>query len=51
MNETFHDQLIAARDKNHSKDHPFFDLWAAGKLSKEKISAMRRIPTTATWIC
>jgi pyrroloquinoline quinone (PQQ) biosynthesis protein C len=36
MNETFHDQLIAARDKNHSKDHPFFDLWAAGKLSKEQ---------------
>ena len=36
MNETFHDQLIAARDKNHSKDHPFFDLWAAGKLTKEQ---------------
>jgi pyrroloquinoline quinone (PQQ) biosynthesis protein C len=36
MNKTFHDQLIAARDKNHSKDHPFFDLWAAGKLTKEQ---------------
>jgi pyrroloquinoline quinone (PQQ) biosynthesis protein C len=30
----FHDRLVAARDKNHSKDHPFFELWAAGKLSK-----------------
>src|SRR4029077_8226938 len=36
MKEPFHDQLIAARDKNHSKDHPFFDLWAAGKLTKEQ---------------
>ena len=36
MNKTFHDQLTAARDKNHSKDHPFFDLWAAGKLTREQ---------------
>ncbi len=36
MNKTFHDQLIATRDKNHSKNHPFFDLWAAGKLTKEQ---------------
>jgi len=36
MSGNFHSQLIAARDKNHSKDHPFFELWAAGKLSKEQ---------------
>ncbi|MGH7854737.1 MAG: TenA family transcriptional regulator [Candidatus Binatia bacterium] len=36
MKNTFHDRLIAARDRNHSKDHPFFDLWAAGKLTKEQ---------------
>ena len=30
----FHDRLVAARDNNHSKDHPFFSLWAAGKLTK-----------------
>jgi pyrroloquinoline-quinone synthase len=34
MSGNFHDDLIAARDKNHSKDHPFFNLWAAGRLSK-----------------
>jgi len=31
---SFHDQLVAARDKRHSKNHPFFELWAAGKLTK-----------------
>ena len=36
MKASFHDQLIAARDKNHSKDHPFFNLWADGKLTKEQ---------------
>ena len=36
MSENFHDRLIAARDKNHSKDHPFFDLWVAGKLTKQQ---------------
>jgi len=36
MGGNFHDRLLAARDKNHSKDHPFFELWAAGKLSKEQ---------------
>jgi pyrroloquinoline-quinone synthase len=36
MSGNFHDQLIAARDQNHSKDHPFFDLWTHGKLSKEQ---------------
>ena len=34
MPESFHDRLVAARDNNHSKDHPFFNLWAAGKLTK-----------------
>jgi len=32
----FHNELIAARDKKHCKDHPFFELWAQGKLSKEQ---------------
>ena len=36
MSGSFHDRLIAVRDKNHSKDHPFFDLWRAGKLTKEQ---------------
>jgi pyrroloquinoline quinone (PQQ) biosynthesis protein C len=36
MSLSFHDQLIATRDQNHSKDHPFFDLWAQGKLTKEQ---------------
>jgi pyrroloquinoline-quinone synthase len=32
----FHDQLVAARDKQHSKDHPFFQLWSRGKLTKDQ---------------
>lgn len=34
MASNFHDQLVAARDKKHSKNHPFFELWAQGKLTK-----------------
>lgn len=30
---SFHDQLVATRNKKHSKDHPFFALWAEGKLT------------------
>ena len=29
----FHDRLVSARDNNHSKDHPFFELWATGRLT------------------
>jgi len=36
MGTSFHDQLVAMRDRKHSKDHPFFDLWARGKLTKEQ---------------
>jgi pyrroloquinoline quinone (PQQ) biosynthesis protein C len=36
MASTFHDQLVAARDKKHSKNHPFFELWAQGKLTKQQ---------------
>lgn len=36
MAGTFRDQLIAARDRRHSKNHPFFELWARGKLTKEQ---------------
>ena len=36
MANNFHDQLVAARDKKHSKNHPFFELWAQGKLTKEQ---------------
>ncbi len=33
---SFRDQLIAMRDQRHSKNHPFFNLWAQGKLTKEQ---------------
>jgi len=36
MGGSFHDQLVAARDKKHSKDHPFLELWARGKLTQEQ---------------
>ncbi|MEX0805408.1 MAG: iron-containing redox enzyme family protein [Candidatus Binatia bacterium] len=36
MKHSFHDELISRRDQKHSKDHPFFDLWAEGKLTKEQ---------------
>ena len=36
MGATFREQLIATRDKKHSKNHPFFELWARGELSKEQ---------------
>lgn len=36
MNDGFRNQLIEARDKKHSKDHPFFDLWVKGRLTKEQ---------------
>jgi pyrroloquinoline-quinone synthase len=36
VTSSFHDQLVAARDKRHSKNHPFFELWAQGKLTREQ---------------
>ena len=36
MSESFHQQLVATRDAKHSMNHPFFDLWAAGKLTREQ---------------
>jgi pyrroloquinoline-quinone synthase len=36
MAATFREQLVALRDRKHSKDHPFFDKWARGELSKEQ---------------
>ena len=36
MGSSFHDQLVATRDKKHSKNHPFFELWVQGKLTKEQ---------------
>jgi pyrroloquinoline quinone (PQQ) biosynthesis protein C len=36
MGSSFHDQLLATRDRRHSKDHPFFELWVQGKLTKEQ---------------
>lgn len=36
MEVTFRDQLIATRNQRHSKNHPFFNLWAHGKLTKEQ---------------
>lgn len=34
--DAFLNQLKAARDEWHSKDHPFIDLWAEGKLTKKQ---------------
>ena len=36
MATTFHQRLVAARDERHSKNHPFFNLWTQGKLTKEQ---------------
>jgi pyrroloquinoline-quinone synthase len=36
MTQSFHAQLVALRDRKHSKNHPFFDKWARGELSKEQ---------------
>ena len=36
MAASFHDRLVATRDKKHSKNHPFFELWEQGKLTKEQ---------------
>src|SRR5438034_1772234 len=36
MGISFHDQLVSTRDKKHSKNHPFFELWVQGKLTKEQ---------------
>lgn len=36
MGSSFHDRLVGARDKRHSKNHPFFELWAQGKLTREQ---------------
>jgi pyrroloquinoline quinone (PQQ) biosynthesis protein C len=33
---SFHDRLVATRDKKHSCNHPFFELWAQGKLTREQ---------------
>jgi pyrroloquinoline quinone (PQQ) biosynthesis protein C len=38
MAKTFHEQLIAARNAQHSKNHPFIDLWAQGKLTKPQMA-------------
>ena len=36
MESDFHRQLVAARDNKHSKSHPFFELWAEGKLTRQQ---------------
>lgn len=36
MGSDFRERLVAARDKRHSKNHPFFELWASGELTKEQ---------------
>ena len=33
---SFRERLVSARDQKHSKDHPYFELWAKGKLTKEQ---------------
>ena len=36
MEPRFRSELIAARDRRHSKNHPFFEKWARGELTKEQ---------------
>jgi pyrroloquinoline quinone (PQQ) biosynthesis protein C len=36
MEDSFRAQLTSIRDKRHSKDHPFFELWCQGKLTREQ---------------
>jgi pyrroloquinoline-quinone synthase len=36
MSSAFRDRLVDLRDRQHSKNHPFFDKWARGELSKEQ---------------
>src|SRR5437867_12818396 len=36
MKMTFHDQLVTTRNRKHSKDHLFFELWVQGKLTKKQ---------------
>src|SRR3990167_6661662 len=36
MKHSFHDELISRRDQKHSKNHPFFNFWVEGKLTKEQ---------------
>lgn len=36
METTFRNRLITTRDKKHSKNHPFFEMWARGELTKEQ---------------
>lgn len=38
MAKTFREQLISARDEHHSKNHPYIDLWATGKLTKPQMA-------------
>jgi pyrroloquinoline-quinone synthase len=38
MANTFRQQLMAARDEHHSKNHPYIDLWAQGKLTKPQLA-------------
>ena len=32
------EQLIAARDEHHSKNHPYISLWAQGKLTRAQMA-------------
>lgn len=34
--ESFYSRLLAARDRKHSKNHPFFEKWARGELTREQ---------------
>jgi pyrroloquinoline-quinone synthase len=38
MAKTFREQLMAARDAHHSKQHPYIDLWAKGNLTKAQMA-------------
>ncbi len=36
MDDLFRNRLIETRDKRHSKNHPFFEKWVRGELTREQ---------------
>jgi len=38
MDTSFRNRLIATRDRRHSKNHPFFEMWMRGELTKEQMA-------------
>lgn len=54
--DSFHDRLVAARDRKHSKDHPFFELWSAGRLTRAQtaiycVQHYHYVGEYLNWLC